>query len=240
MNKLITAAAVSAGILLSTPALARDVKVEIINLTNGLYFTPLLVAAHNDHTDLFEVGTTASLGLQAMAEGGDTSGLANIVWDAGGTVADVSISAQEKPPFLSPGETAAAKIKTKGRRNAYLSITGMLLPTNDGFVGLDALMIPKKRGTYTYLLNAYDAGTEANNELIQVKDMPLDDSRIPGDPSMAGGKDGTGVPGEDHNMTVHVHRGVFGDMDPLSGISDLNSTVHRFNNPVAKVVVTVK
>ena len=69
MNKLITVAAVSAGILLSTPALARDVEVEITNLTNGLYFTPLLVAVHNDHTDLFEVGTPASPELQAMAEG---------------------------------------------------------------------------------------------------------------------------------------------------------------------------
>jgi len=52
MKKLITAATVSAGILLSTPALARQVEVEITNLTNGLYFTPLLVAAHNRHTDL--------------------------------------------------------------------------------------------------------------------------------------------------------------------------------------------
>ncbi len=238
MNKLITVAAVSAGILLSTPALARDVEVEITNLTNGLYFTPLLVAVHNDHTDLFEVGTPASPGLQAMAEGGDTSGLADIVWDAGGTVADVSIPTQEKPPFLSPGETAAAKIKTKGRHNAYLSITGMLLPTNDGFVGLDALMIPKKRGTYAYLLNGYDAGTEANNELIKTEEDGV--PGIPGDPSGKGGTGGSGAAGDDNNTTVHIHRGVLGDMYPEGGPSDLDSSVHRFNNPVAKVVVKVK
>ena len=242
MNKLITAAAVSAGILLSTPALARNLDVEITNLTNGLYFTPLLVAAHDSDTHLFQAGTEASASLQAMAEGGDTSGLAVIVEEAGGAVADVSDQSPDDDfPFLRPGETATASLKIKGRHKAYLSITGMLLPTNDGFVGLDALMIPKKKGTYTYLIEAYDAGTEANDELIV--GMPGGAPGvpgIPGDPSGAGGSMGTGVAGADHNMKVHVHRGVIGDTDPDGGLSDLNRDVHRFNNPVAKVVVKVK
>jgi hypothetical protein len=237
MNKFITAAAVSAGILLSTPALARDVDVEITNLTNGLYFTPLLVAAHDRDTHLFQAGTMASESLQKMAEGGDLSDLIGDVDAAGGKY----VVADPAGEPLAPGASATAKLKTKGRHNAYLSITGMLLPTNDGFVGLDALMIPKKRGTYTYLLEAYDAGTEANDELIVgmpggAPGMP----GIPGDPSEAGGSMGTGVAGADHNMKVHVHRGVIGDTDPDGGLSDLNRDVHRFNNPVAKVVVKVK
>ncbi len=239
MNNVITAAVVSASILISTPTLARQVEVEITNLTNGLYFTPLLVAVHNRHTDLFEVGTEASLELQAMAEGGDISGLADIVEEAGGTVAEVMISPQDKFPFLPPGETATAKLKARGHHNAYLSITGMLLPTNDGFVGLDAQRIPIWRGTHILYLNGYDAGTEANNELLPIMGMP-DDSRIPGDPSGEGGGGGSGVMGVDHNMTVHVHRGVIGDTDKDGGLSDLNTNVHRFNNPVARVVITVK
>jgi len=235
MNKLITAAAVSAGILLSTSALARGVEVEITNLTNGLYFTPLLVAAHDRDTHLFQAGTMASDNLQLMAEGGNISGLEEDVDVAGGKYV-----ANPAGGLLAPGASATTTLKTKGRHNAYLSITGMLLPTNDGFVGLDALMIPKKKGTYTYMLNGYDAGTEGNDELLVLGSGMPNIPGIPADPSMADGKLGTGVPGADHNTTVHIHRGVLGDMDPTGGPSDLDSSVHRFNNPVAKVVVTVK
>jgi hypothetical protein len=237
MNKLITAAAVSAGILLSTPALASNVDVEITNLTNGLYFTPLLVAAHDYDTHLFQAGTDAvGTNVQAMAEGGDISGLIGEVEASGGVYV-----ANPAEGLLAPGESTTATLKTRGRHNTHLSITAMLLPTNDGFVGLDGLMIPKKKGTYTYLIDAYDAGTEANDELIVgmpggAPGMP----GIPADPSGAGGSMGTGVAGADHNMKIHIHRGVIGDTDPVGGLSDLNRDVHRFNNPVAKVVVKVK
>jgi len=237
MNKLITAAAVSAGILLSTSALARGVEVEITNLTNGLYFTPLLVAAHDRDTHLFQAGTMASDNLQLMAEGGNISGLEEDVDVAGGKYV-----ANPAGGLLAPGASATTTLKTKGRHNAYLSITGMLLPTNDGFVGLDALMIPKKHGTYTYVINGYDAGTESNNELVigpagGVPGAP----GIPGNPSgVGGGGTDPGVTGVDHNPKVHVHRGVIGDTDEMGGPSDLDTNVHRFNNPVARVVLRVK
>lgn len=70
MKSLIGAGLLSATLLVATPALARDIQVDITNLTPGIYFTPLLVAAHNRHTHLFEVGTEASAELQALAEGG--------------------------------------------------------------------------------------------------------------------------------------------------------------------------
>jgi hypothetical protein len=49
----------------------------------------------------------------------------------------------------------------------------------------------------------------------------------------------TGAAGPDHNTRVHVHRGVLGDTDPLGGVSDLDSRVHRWQNPVARVVIRV-
>ena len=51
---------------------------------------------------------------------------------------------------------------------------------------------------------------------------------------------GTGVTTEEQNTTVHIHRGALGDDMADGGISDLNNTVHRWLNPVAKVTVTVK
>ena len=47
----------------------------------------------------------------------------------------------------------------------YFSLLPMLIPTNDAFAGLDSIMLPTEPGTYTYYLNAYDAGTELNDEL---------------------------------------------------------------------------
>jgi hypothetical protein len=38
---------------------------------------------------------------------------------------------------------------------------------------------------------------------------------------------------------VHIHRGVLGDDDPSGGASDLDSTAHRWLNPVAKLVIEV-
>ncbi len=45
---------------------AKKITVTVKNLTNGLYFTPLLITAHDGDTHLFEVGEPASYALQAM------------------------------------------------------------------------------------------------------------------------------------------------------------------------------
>ena len=225
----------AAGSLGSTIAMAdnRTVHVEVTNLTNAIYFTPLLVAAHNRHTHLFQVGTAASASLQAMAEGGDINGLNADLLSAGAdTVANPAGG------VLAPGASASATV-TRSRGNRFLSVTAMLLPTNDGFAGLDAVRIPKKEGTYTYYLNGYDAGTEANDEIINGGGAPGIPG-IPVDPGGHGGSGGTGVTGADHNTTVHVHRGIVGDTDPAGGASDINSVVHQWINPVAKVVIKVE
>ena len=51
------------------------------------------------------------------------------------------------------------------------------------------------------------------------------------------GTGGSGVGTTDYNATVHVHRGILGDDDSTGGISDLNRAEHRWQNPVARVVV---
>ena len=53
-----------------------------------------------------------------------------------------------------------------------------------------------------------------------------------------GGDDGTGVAAEVEGF-VHVHRNVLGDADATGGVSDIDSTVHRWLNPVARVTITL-
>lgn len=227
--------AVSLGMLLiAGQAMAGKIFVTVKNLTNGLYFTPLLITAHDSKTRLFELGVPASEELQAMAEGGNIDLLAQMV---GGADKDTIVN--PVGGLLGPGEVVNdIKLNTRKNRNRYLSMTAMLLPTNDGFVGLDSIFIPRRPGTYSFYLYGYDAGTEANDELITGGGAP-GVSGIPGAPGGHGGIDGTGVAFFDTNTTVHIHRGTIGDLDPEGGISDLDSSIHRWLNPVAEIIIEV-
>ncbi|NIR28186.1 MAG: hypothetical protein GWN84_02400 [Gammaproteobacteria bacterium] len=232
MKRIVIAALICVGTLAANAASAREIKVEITNLTNATWFTPLLVAAHGPDFHLFQVGTFASDNLQAMAEGGDISGLRDDVEVAGGTFA-----ANPAGGNLAPGETAVATLEIRGRLNSRLSIVAMLLPTNDGFVGLDAIPLRGRGRTFTVYLNGYDAGTEANDEIITGGGAPGVPG-IPADPGGNAGTGGTGVAEPDGNARVHIHRSILGDTDIAGGASDLDSRIHRWLNPVARVVVT--
>lgn len=234
MKTILKGTLLAASLLSFASVNAADINVRITNLTNGLYLTPLLVAAHPVDTRLFEAGQPASANLQAMAEGGDTAGLISDLQGLGATISDNPAAG-----LLAPAAAAEADLNTDGTSNALLSVVAMLLPTNDAFIGLNAIEIPSEPGTYVYNVSAYDAGTEANDEIVNGGGMPGVPG-IPVDPGAANGMNGTGVATTDANTTVHIHRNVLGDTDSAAGRSDLDSRVHRWLNPVVRVVVTVR
>jgi len=214
-------------------ASAQILDVKITNLTQGMFFTPLLVSAHDNSSHIFESGATASGSLQAMAEGGDLTGLLTDTVALGATNVENPAAG-----LLAPSSSTMISDFDTGT-NEHLSIVSMLLPTNDGFVGLDGWKIPEDAGTYTLFLNAYDAGTEANDELVNGGGA-AGVLGIPANPGANGGTAGTGVTTTETNQTVHIHRGNVGDTNATGGVSDVDSRIHRWLNPVAKVVVTVK
>ena len=94
----------------------------------------------------------------------------------------------------------------------------MLLPTNDTFVGLDAVRLPL-RGKATFYANAYDAGSEPNDELCV---------NIPG-PTCGG-------------IGISAEEGGEGYVFPSPGIhgeGDLSVAQYNWQGPVAKVTVKV-
>lgn len=225
----------AAGLISAASTQAEVVSIEFTNLTHGIYFTPVLIAAHSPDAYLFQVGMEASEPLQAMAEGGAIDQLEALVMSVGGVM--VSNPADGN---MSPGQTVTIDDWDTGDLNT-LSLTAMLLPTNDGFVGLDRWAIPSTPGTYTIMLNGYDAGTEANDErVVGMSGGPSGSPGIPGSPGTPGLTGGTGIDSPDTNTTVHIHRGVIGDTMDEGGPSDLDSRIHRWLNPVAKLVVTVQ
>ncbi len=150
----------------------------------------------------------------------------------------------------------------------HLSILAMLIPTNDAFVGLDSIKIPTTPGTYTYTLHAYDAGTELNDELNSMRTDIVEQGGTPlggyGAPGVAGAgaspvplgvgglgvaakvgfaQDGTAIGANEvvdgTDGPVHIHRNVLGDTSLTDGASDLQSSEHRWLNPVARVTITI-
>ena len=232
IGKYLLFAGMGMSALFTQNSYAQTLTVKVDNLTNGIYFTPILVATHPSATHIFELGQAASTSLQAMAEGGNISMLTA---DLGGV--NATITAANTSP-LGPGKSTTTTAFTPTAGNTNLSIAGMMLPTNDGFIGMDDMSIPTAAGTYTYYLNAYDAGTEANNELVNGGGAP-GVLGIPACPATNCGTGGTGVAAADTNTVVHIHRGALGDTNSAGGVSDLDSTMHRWLNPVARVTITV-
>ncbi len=226
---------IAASLLIATSSFAygQELEITVTNLTAGTYFTPLITAAHSSELAMFTLGEAASPELQMVAEGGDISGLSSIL-----TNANADVNENPAAGLLAPA-TSTTYMMTNSDGNDYLSMTTMVLPTNDGFVGLNSWKIPDESGTYNVYLNAYDAGTEANNEIVNGGGAP-GVLGIPAAPGGMAGTGGTGVTDTEENTSVHVHRGNLGDDDLAAGKSDINNTVHRWLNPVAKITITVK
>jgi len=274
MNKKLIGLAVTAALTCSTfSTQAATLTVEITNLTRGMSFTPRLLVAHNENIDLFEPGTPATRALAWMAEGGVIVTSQNAA--SGSSNFEYLLELPENAPNNTwqgfglggpplPPATTSNSYTFDSEDFEFLSLVTMLIPTNDAFAGLDSWRIPTEPGTYTVTLNAYDSGTEANDEINATRTdvieggtgLALGGYAVPG---MAGsgnpnatnvGVGGTGVAiqiqaGEladdpaDREGAVHIHRNVVGDTDPNGGISDLDSRVHRWLNPVARMTITV-
>ncbi len=231
--KLFKAVATITLLCSSTVSIAQELEIEFTNLTHGIHYTPILMSAHSDAISLFSAGVAATPELQMMAEGGDISGLVTML-DA----ANANNMTNPANGLLAPGQSTTAMLSTD-EGNTYLSVVTMLLPTNDGFAGVNSWKIPTEAGSYSFNVNAYDAGTEANNEVVNGGGAP-GVLGIPAAPGMDSGTGGSGVTTEEANTTVHIHRGSLGDDNLTAGKSDLDNTVHRWLNPVARITVTVK
>ena len=166
---------------------------------------------HRQRDSLFQLGEPASAELEALAEGGATGPLTDAVVNVAEDVITVD-------GLLGPGESVTATIRARGSRR-FLSMAAMLLPTNDTFVGVDTLRLPRK-GSTIYFARAYDAGTEANDQLC---------ANIPG--PLCGGE-AISEPADGDEGFVHVSNG----FHSLGGDA-LAPEAYDWRNPVARVVV---
>ena len=191
-----------------------EFEVTVTNLTRGQIISPTVVATHTDKLDpIFTLGSPASPELEAVAEDAVNAPLVAAL-SGDKNVKDVQIILGTGGPIM-PGESASVVVGTGGKfRN--VTLVGMLVTTNDAFFALNGVRGPK-RGSDTYHLPAYDAGSEANNESCDF---------IPGPPC---GNPNVRDTGKAEGY-VHIHAGIH-------GIGDLEPDEHDWRNPVAKVTI---
>jgi hypothetical protein len=184
-------------------------KVTITNLTRGQVFSPPIAIGHDHKFRLFTLGKEASDELAALAEGGATDPLVELI---DGRYPSVVFDGP-----IPPGASASEMLEIG--RFRLITVAGMLVSTNDAFFAARDIWL---LGKYKKIVDAvaYDAGSEKNTEDCQ---------DIPGPP--CGPNEHPDAKAEGY---VHIHAGIHG-FNPEGGVSSLNPAVRDWNNPVAKI-----
>ena len=194
----------------STSALADDYEVTITNVTANQAFTPRLLITHTAGK-LFVPGSPAVEELTIIAEGGNLAPLISLLEDFPGIVTDIQVG----DGLLMPGTSQTVTVN--GEPGDFFSLVNMLIPTNDAFLGINAVTLPTS-GNVSHKASVYDAGSEVNDENC---------TNIPG-PVCGGAGDS---PGDEAEGFVHIHPGIH-------GIGDLDAALYDWNNPAAIITIT--
>ena len=229
-NLLVPALAVAFLAFHSGPLQADEkYKITIENLTAGQPFSPPVAATHGPGISMFEVGSLASLGLEAIAEDGNQMPMFNRFSSSSKVTDVVDIGMPLTPNGTSVGMfTDSVTFELTARGKDRLSFATMLICTNDGFTGLNGMKLPK--GSTVRWINGYDAGTEDNTEVsMDIVDpcLALGPFGLAGDPN---GNENAAV-----DTTPHAP---IGHHPNIAGGGDLMASDHGWFDPVARVTIT--
>ncbi len=141
----VMAAALGVGVQPASAGRPRTYEVTIENLTRGQPFSPPVVATHSRGFHVFRVGRDASFGVKEIAENGNNAPLLAAL-EASPHVADVESGDAPLVPSGTPGgktfdDEATFRLRAPASAER-VSIVTMLVCTNDGFTGGDALRLP--------------------------------------------------------------------------------------------------
>ena len=209
----------------------RSYRVTIVNLTEGQPFTPPVLVTHRRPFEVFEVGAPSTFEVTEIAENGNAGPLLAAA-AAEEQVADVVAAGMPIVPAANPGGTPFASTMTlmidASEGAKYLSWVSMLICTNDGLTGLDAVRLPAQVGDVVVRETAgYDNGSERNTEDFADIVPPCQ-----GLIGVGSGEAGTGTsnPALAEGDVIRHHPGIVGGADLVPG-------VHGWTDPVARVTI---
>lgn len=156
--------------LLTTAAASQAAQFRVEWNNHGPQpLSPLFWSVGNSSFDIFQVGGSASAGIKAIAEGGNTAPMLGIAAAAG---SDVQAYGVLTGGPLMPGLTRTAIIDVNPGDD-FFSFAMMLGQTNDGFLGESVSSMglrlfsgntPLGFSVNIYGARAWDAGTELNTQ----------------------------------------------------------------------------
>lgn len=212
--------------------------VQITNLTYSQPFAPAAVILHESDFHSFNEGEPASMGIEIMAEGGDPSMVITEAMDS-----TDFLDAQNSGGILGPrsmGTELTLVVPELDADDLRLTVTTMLVNTNDAFTGLNAANVSNMAvgDIKTFMTVTWDAGTEANTETAAT--MPGPAASAAGGGGEAAGYD---VVRDDLADAVRLHQGVVtsanADDPSREGLStSVLTEAHRFDFPTSRVVIT--
>lgn len=202
---------------------AAAYTVSITNITHAQPMTPIAVVLHKHGYDAWNLGASASAGLEMLAESGSPASFLSEA-SANGNTVTTSASAGLTMPGIKT--TLNMEVPIADVAGLHVSFASMFANTNDAFTGVTYLHIASLavEESVSEMARVYDSGTEANTEAQADMPGPLG--------STAGGFDAA----REALNVVTVHAGVVTTADGLltSGLSE----VDRWLGPGAKVTVT--
>ena len=199
-------------------------EITLTNLTTGepgaggQVLSAPIFAAHPAGFKIAEVGQPASPALVALAENGDTSGLATIAAAGGANVALADGN-------VIPGGSATVTV-TADMANSSLSVGSMLVSTNDAFIAaVDVALFDEDGAPVSASLDlmSYDAGSEENTEMA---------SDIPGPLGLDAAADPEGS-----NERVPTEGGVIAAHEGIQGGADVGEAF-AWDEPTAMLMIT--
>lgn len=188
--------------------------VTLTNVTAGQPLSPPGLFLHGENSSpLWQVGVSASVALEKLAEGGDASDL-QVMYD----------SSWLGSSAIPPGQSHTFEVRTSKWDEHYLSLATMLVNTNDAFTGISALEIGQLAvGEKISARGAIlDAGTEYNSEGL---------GDIPGP---AAGGEGFSEARDDVGYVAY-HPGVVTSLDGLA--DSVLTAAHKFDQGAVTIQV---
>ncbi len=203
-----------------TPApVMMSYTVNVNNLTHNQPLSPLAVVMHSEQLQVWEIGMSASVGLETLAESGDPASLLAELPEA-----DV-YSSQPGSGIIAPGMSEEISLTFEEQAAVRFTVLTMMVNTNDAFAGVQQVDVSGLGVGESMTMNAptYDAGTESNSETID---------SIPGP---AAGGEGFNATRDDVDY-ISRHPGVVTQADGY--VASALDESHRFNDPGLRVTVT--
>jgi hypothetical protein len=190
-------------------------EVSVTNLTNAQPLSPVAVVLHNEGA-LFELGASASVAFENLAESGDNSQV---------LAQDMVLAGASGAGVIMPGMSETVSVSLVDTKPMMLSTATMLVNTNDAFSGINAMSLENMAVGESISLrtSSYDSGTEKNSETM---------ATIPGP---AAGGEGFNVERDDVDF-IGMHSGVISSDDGL--MQSVLTQAHRFDNPTLAISVT--